>query len=74
MPPMKLDQYLSDTKTTSASFAEKLGCAVSTVTRWRNGETRPDAALALKVFEATAGQVTPNDFFDVQASADGEAA
>ena len=72
--PMQLSHYLSQNELTATAFAEKIGRHKSTVTRILRGEMRPDLDTMQRILDETAGQVTPNDFFDVQASADGEAA
>jgi transcriptional regulator with XRE-family HTH domain len=63
VPAMKLDQYLTRNKMTATTMAHLLGCAVSTVTRIRKGEIKPDFATIQEILDMTGGQVKPNDFF-----------
>lgn len=48
-----LDQYLADQNETATSFAARVGCDVSTITRIRNGEMVPGLALAKKIVDAS---------------------
>lgn len=61
--PMTLDQYLTRNKMTATDMAIKLGRAVSTVTRIRKGEIKPDFDTIQEIVDMTGGRVTPNDFF-----------
>lgn len=62
-PPMTLDQYLTENNETAVAFGARIDRATSTVTRLRNGETKPDQATLARIFAATNGQVTANDFW-----------
>lgn len=59
---MKLTEYLSAAGHSATDFAAILGCETSTVTRILKGERSPSVHLAVKIEEATGGQVTPKDF------------
>lgn len=59
---MKLSEYLESRGLTDAAFAALVGRDRTSVTRWRNGTTRPDLDALLAVYVATGGLVTPNDF------------
>ncbi len=48
-----LDQYLSDRGETATSFANRVGCDVSTITRIRNGEILPGLELAKRIVDAS---------------------
>lgn len=62
---MRLQTYLKLRELTDAQFAAMVGRDRSTVTKWRNGKIWPDGAAMRRIFEATAGAVTPNDFMDL---------
>lgn len=60
---MTLDQYLTRNKMTATDLANIMGRAVSTVTRIRKGEIKPDFDTIQELVDVTDGRVTPNDFF-----------
>lgn len=60
---MTLDQYLTRNKMTATEMAQILGRAISTVTRIRKGEIKPDYSTIQEIVNVTDGRVTPNDFF-----------
>ena len=60
---MTLDQYLTRNKMTATEMAQILGRAISTVTRIRKGEIKPDYSTIQEIVDVTDGRVTPNDFF-----------
>lgn len=60
---MTLDQYLTRNKMTATKMAQILGRAISTVTRIRKGEIKPDYSTIQEIVDVTEGRVTPNDFF-----------
>lgn len=64
---MKLADYLKTNKVSATTLADELGVSVSTITRAANGDIIPSRELMSKLFEATAGKVTPNDFFGIAA-------
>lgn len=64
---MKLNQYLAESKTSPAQFAEQLGVSKETVRRYLKGERIPDRDMMQKIALATACKVTANDFFGIAA-------
>jgi transcriptional regulator with XRE-family HTH domain len=64
---MTLADYLDTQKVSASALAERLAVSVSTVTRAAEGTTIPSRDLMAKIFEETAGAVTPNDFFGIAA-------
>lgn len=62
---MKLNQYLFEKSLTDEAFAAFVGTDRSTVTRWKLGTVPPSPANLVKIYAATHGQVTPNDFHDL---------
>jgi transcriptional regulator with XRE-family HTH domain len=61
---MKLSDWLDqqEPKMSATAFAKRVGLDVSTITRAMNGERRPEWPTLDKIFAATEGAVTPNDF------------
>ena len=60
---MTLDDYLKNTDQTEDAFARLVGVSQPAVHRYRNGRV-PTPEVMRKIVEQTAGQVTPNDFFE----------
>lgn len=58
---MKLNDFLSQTGTTKSAFAELIGTTTATVSRIGDGLVVPRRDLLERIYEATDGQVTPND-------------
>ena len=59
---MTLREYLSDKSITVRDFAERLGVSPVTVSRWLNGQRRPEWSLLAKIEAETGGAVTAKDF------------
>ena len=53
-----LTKYLKDNDESQQCFAERVGIHQSTVSRILNNTFRPSPELALKIEQATGGQVT----------------
>lgn len=66
---MKLSQYRKAKGLTLDAIAEKIGRSAATVSRIERGLNKPDWATMLAIEEATNGDVTPNDFRDVEPAA-----
>ena len=64
---MKLKDYLALDGNTASKLASDCGVAVSTITRAANGDIMPARILMAAIYQHTAGEVTPNDFYDVAA-------
>lgn len=62
---MKLRTYLTSHAISEAEFAAAIGVAKATVNRYVNGTRVPDRGAMSKIFDKTAGQVTPNDFYEL---------
>lgn len=63
MPPMKLDQWLSEQNISNQAFAALIGVDQASVWRLRQGVSHPDWKKTLpKIVDATGGAVTANDF------------
>lgn len=65
---MTLEHYLQIEGNSASRLAEAAGVAVSTITRAAKGEIAPSAKLMQAIYEHTGGQVTPNDFFGIDAA------
>lgn len=62
---MKLEKYLATNAVTQKEFAEQIGEKPVVITRYCNGQRIPRAEIMVKIFKATNGAVTPNDFYDI---------
>jgi transcriptional regulator with XRE-family HTH domain len=63
---MTLSEFLTQQKMTDAQFAALVARDRSTVTRWRNGATRPDWKALDVIASVTGGKVSILDFFPSQ--------
>jgi DNA-binding XRE family transcriptional regulator len=59
---MKLRDWLSTTDTTHAVFAERLGVARETVSRWASEAIVPDWKMVIEIEDATLQAVTASDW------------
>ncbi len=59
---MKLADYLAQKKIRRSAFAEMVGVSPTIVTHWCSGQAWPSADTAERIYRATRGAVTPNDF------------
>ena len=66
---MTLKDWLSREDMTPPQFAERIGRSAEAVRRYVAGERIPDRETMPVIVEQTAGEVTPNDFFGVEARA-----
>lgn len=58
---MKLQDYLSQTKTSPEDFAKKVEASTSGVRKWVSGERIPRPKHVRRITEATKGAVTAID-------------
>ncbi len=66
---MKLIDHLKATDETVEAFAERLGIAKSTIVKIAYGQRQPSLPLAVRIAEATDGNVTCADMVLVEAVA-----
>ncbi len=59
---MKLAKFMELAQLTDADLAEKLGRDRSTVTRLRNGSTKPSFEVMLALERLSEGMIRPSDF------------
>lgn len=59
---MKLSDYLARERLTNKAFGDLIGVTQATVSRYATGERFPDKDTQKLIFDATGGEVTPNDF------------
>lgn len=59
---MKLAEYLSSHKIRRSAFAAEIGVSPTIVTQWCSGVAWPSGDTAERIYRATNGAVTPNDF------------
>lgn len=62
---MKLAAYLEQNGISDAAFARLIGVERQAVGRYRGGDRFPEKSVLHKIFEATGGRVTANDFADL---------
>jgi transcriptional regulator with XRE-family HTH domain len=60
---MKLLAYLAQEKIKPREFAERVGISQPFMSRLLHGQRRPGGQLAMKIEEATGGNVTLRDFY-----------
>ncbi len=65
---MKLDLYLSETKTTKKALADAVGVTEEAVRLWCAGQRKPRQEQLDALLKATGGKVTANDFWHPQAA------
>lgn len=63
---MKLADWQETHAVTDTDMARQIGVSQAAVTRYRRGERIPEAAIMARIVDATAGAVTPNDFYGVR--------
>lgn len=59
---MKLATYLENSELSDAAFARLIGVERQAVGRYKAGDRFPEKPILLKIYEATNGQVSANDF------------
>ena len=66
---MKLSQYLAENGLTLGALAKTCGTSASTILRIKTAEVAPSQRVARAIWEATNGQVTPNDLYGLDHAA-----
>lgn len=61
---MKLHEFMKTANLSDAALAEQVSRDRSTVTRWRNGKSRPDYDALVALAKITKGKVTAADFLE----------
>jgi 3,4-dihydroxy 2-butanone 4-phosphate synthase/GTP cyclohydrolase II len=62
---MKLSEWLKANRVGRSEFAALIGVSKGYVTQLCDG-AHPSIAMAQRIYEVTSGEVTPNDFMDLQ--------
>lgn len=62
---MTLDEYLDAEDETATAFAARTGLSIVSISRYRRGHRLPEEDAMNVIIAATAGRVTPNDFYGV---------
>ena len=60
--PMKLADWLEETRTRRSAFAKRIGVYPSVISDYCNGRYCPRPKIARAISRETDGRVTPNDF------------
>lgn len=63
---MRLGDWLQTNRITHEAFGAMIGRGHSSVTRYVNGGRMPNRSTLARISEATAGQVTANDFVSTE--------
>lgn len=71
---MKLADYMTAHGLGPSEMAKRLGVNHATVIRYRDGLRRPNPDVMQRLFEVTAGAVTPDDFYEFTGANSPEAA
>ena len=62
---MRLDEYISNIGLTQAAFAREINESPQTIGRYVKGVRIPEEDAMKKIFFATNGKVTANDFYNL---------
>ena len=65
---MTLDQYLSFTATSRRVFAERIGVSQVSITRYLAGSRLPRPDEMRRIYDATGGMVSADDFYGFRIS------
>lgn len=65
---MDLAEYLKRNKISLAQLAKRCGTSASTILRIKDRDVAPSKRVARALWEATKGQVTPNDLYGLHYS------
>lgn len=60
---MKLSEWRDREGWSQQRLADELGCTISTIWRYEQGQRDPDADTKRRIFLITDGAVEPNDFY-----------
>lgn len=60
-----LREYLSKNKLNCSQFAKLIGVTMQAVNRYINNCRTPDKDVMPRIFDATNGEVTANDFYNL---------
>ena len=72
---MNLSSYMKMHNLDDDALAARIGdCSASAVRKWKYGHRVPRPDQMARIIAATAGEVTPNDFFDMGTAPSAEAA
>lgn len=62
---MKLEKYLAQNAIKQSNFALIIGTKQSVISKYCAGQQIPRPDVMTAIYNATNGQVTPNDFYDI---------
>jgi len=62
----KLGTYLKKAGLSHKAFGEAIGVKQATINRYVNGDRFPSQEIILKISQATAGEISPADWFSVE--------
>ena len=62
---MKFSKFVEDSTKSIAEIAEEIQVSPQTIHKYVKGERIPEPDIMQRIFTATNGQVTANDFYDL---------
>lgn len=62
---MKLASYLETKNVSDSDFADAIGVSRQAVHRYKSGDRFPERPVLSRIFKATGGRVTANDFANI---------
>lgn len=71
---MKLDAFLASRGIRPAEFSSTIGVSRAALARYLSGDRTPERRVMQRIVDATAGAVTPNDFYAMGDDGDRKAA
>lgn len=62
---MKIAEYIKQNKISQVAFADLIGVSPQAINTFCNNQRIPRPDFMRKIYKATGGLVTPNDFYDI---------
>lgn len=62
---MLLKKFLKQKKLTQKQFSERIGITSSAINQYCSGRRKPLPNIMERIIDATNGEVTPNDFYNI---------
>lgn len=67
---MKILDYMKTNRLKQEDFAAQIGVSQGTLSRYINGSRIPTPQVFASIYKKTDGQVSPNDFYDLEPAED----
>lgn len=62
---MLLKKFLKQKKLTQKQFSKRVGITSSAINQYCSGRRKPLPNIMERIIDATSGEVTPNDFYNI---------